>query len=221
MRLLIVEDNRALAEGLSTMLRAGGYVVDAVHDGESALAAIATHSFDLVILDLSLPDIDGLEILSEVRARALDTAVLVLTARGALDERVKGLDKGADDYLTKPFEVAEVEARIRALLRRRLGNRRARLECGALAFDLASRQAMLDGMPLDLPARELGVLQILISRADRVVSKAQIAETLTEFDAEISDNAVEQYVSRLRKRLEPHGLRIRTARGLGYCLEAG
>lgn len=219
MRLLIVEDNKTLADALSAMLRAGGYVVDAVNDGESAAAALAAHSFDLVLLDLSLPDMDGLEVLSRIRSRGSDCAVLVLTARGALDERIRGLDRGADDYMTKPFEVAEVEARIRALLRRRLGSRSARLECGPLVFDLTSRRAVLAGTPLDLPARELGVLQILISRSERVVSKTQIVEKLTEFDAEMSDNAVEQYVSRLRKRLEPHGLRIRTARGLGYCLE--
>ncbi|NRG16705.1 response regulator transcription factor [Rhizobiales bacterium] len=221
MRILIVEDNATLAEGLTSVLRSSGYVVDAVGDGESAMAALAAHSFDLVLLDLSLPDMDGLDILSDIRARGADCAVLVLTARGALDERIRGLDKGADDYMTKPFEVGEVEARIRALLRRLAGARDARLECGPLTFDLNARQAALNGTPLDLPARELNVLQILISRAEKVVSKTRIAERLSEFDEDISDNAVEQYVSRLRKRLEPHGVRIRTARGLGYCLEAG
>ncbi len=221
MRLLVVEDNRTLAAGLSAMLRSSGYVVDAVHDGETAEAVLAAHTFDLVVLDLSLPDMDGLELLSRIRARRTDCAVLVLTARGRLDERILGLDSGADDYMTKPFEIAELEARIRVLLRRKIGARTNRLECGPLVFDLDVRQASVCGEPLDLPARELSVLQILVSRPEHLVSKQVIAERLTEFDDEISDNAVELYISRLRKRLEPYGLRIRTARGLGYALEAG
>ncbi|MCA1299638.1 response regulator transcription factor [Stappia indica] len=221
MRLLVVEDNRALAAGLSQMLRAAGYVVDAVHDGETAEAALDTGSFDLIVLDLSLPDMDGLSLLRGLRARGTQTAVLVLTARGALDDRIRGLDCGADDYMTKPFEVEELVARIRALLRRHVGARSGVLDHGPLRFDLTHRQAYLGEVPLDLTARELNVLQILMSHPDRVVSKQQIAERLTEFGDDLSDNAVEQYVSRLRKRLEPHGLRIRTARGLGYRLEAG
>lgn len=219
MRLLIVEDNATLAAGIARVMGDAGYVADVVHDGEGARAALATGPFDLVILDLSLPDTDGLSLLSEIRARGTPTAVLVLTARGALDERVRGLDCGADDYMTKPFDVAELQARVRAVLRRHAGARGGRLEFGPLTFDIDARQALVDGRPLDLTARELSVLQILIGRSERVVSKQQIAERLTAFDDELSDNAVEQYVSRLRRRLEPHGLKIRTARGLGYALE--
>lgn len=219
-RLLIVEDNRTLADGLTQMLRGAGYAVDAVHEGEDAEAALATDAFDLVLLDLSLPDTDGMTLLRTIRARGLPCAVLVLTARGALDERIKGLDLGADDYMTKPFEFGELEARIRAVLRRHAGARGGRLECGRLVFDLTERIASVDGKPLDLTARELSVLQILVQRPERVVSKQHISERLSEFDADLSDNAVEQYISRLRKRLEPCGLRIRTARGLGYALEA-
>ena len=219
MRLLIVEDNKTLADGLAKVLMDGGYVVDVVQDGESAQAALAAGPFDLVVLDLSLPDTDGLDVLRWIRRQGVSVAVLILTARGALDERIRGLDIGADDYMTKPFDVTELKARVRAVLRRHAGARGGRLECGRLIFDIDARQALVDGVALDLTARELSVLQILIGRSERVVSKQQIAERLTAFDSDLSENAVEQYVSRLRRRLEPAGLRIRTARGLGYALE--
>ncbi len=221
MRLLVVEDNETLAQGLTAVLKGSGYAVDLVTDGQSAEAALATASYDLVILDLTLPDMDGLDVLKELRQQRNDCAVLVLTARGALDDRVKGLDLGADDYMTKPFEVPELEARVRVLLRRRAGLRSSKLDYGALSLDLSARQASLDGERIELPARELNVLEALFLKAEQVVSKQQIIESLADFDDDISENAVEQYVSRLRKRLEPYGLKIRTARGLGYILEAG
>ena len=219
MRILVVEDNRTLADGLLAVLRSSGYAVDVVHDGVSALAALATESFDLVVLDLSLPEMDGLDVLRELRAGGNRSAVLVLTARGALDERIRGLDLGADDYMTKPFEVAELEARVRVLLRRQSGLRSASISFGPLELDTASHTLSAGGRPLDVPARELQLIETLLRRAGAVVSKQAIIESLADFDDDLSANAVEQYVSRLRRKLAPHGLTIRTARGLGYYLD--
>jgi two-component system, OmpR family, response regulator len=218
-RILVVEDNRTLADGLLAVLRSSGYAVDVVHDGVSALAALATESFDLVVLDLSLPEMDGLDVLRELRAGGNRSAVLVLTARGALDERIRGLDLGADDYMTKPFEVAELEARVRVLLRRQSGLRSASIAFGPLELDTASHTLSAGGRPLDVPARELQLIETLLRRAGAVVSKQAIIESLAAFDDDLSANAVEQYVSRLRRKLAPHGLTIRTARGLGYYLD--
>jgi two-component system, OmpR family, response regulator TctD len=219
MRVLVVEDNQVLAGGLSVVLRNDGYVVDVVADGLSADAAIAAQDYDLVILDLTLPGMDGLEVLRSMRGRRSEATVLVLTARASVEDRVTGLDLGADDYLAKPFEIGELEARVRALLRRRLGLRTSTVACGPLTLDLKARSLTAEGRPLELPARELSVLETMMLAAGRVVSKQQIVESLSAFDEVISDNAIEQYVSRLRKRLAPIGLRIRTARGLGYYLE--
>ncbi len=219
MRVLVVEDNKVLAGGLSVVLRNDGYAVDVVADGLSADAAIATQDYDLVILDLTLPKMDGLDVLRAMRSRRSDAAVLVLTARASTEDRVKGLDLGADDYLAKPFEIGELEARVRALLRRRLGLRTSTVAFGPLTLDLKARSLTAGGKLLDLPARELSVLETMMVAAGRVVPKQQIAESLSAFDEAISDNAIEQYVSRLRKRLSVFGLRIRTARGLGYYLE--
>ena len=219
MRILVVEDNRTLADGLLAVLRSSGYAVDVVHDGVSALAALATESFDLVVLDLSLPEMDGLDVLRELRAGGNRSAVLVLTARGALDERIRGLDLGADDYMTKPFEVAELEARVRVLLRRQSGLRSASIAFGPLELDTASHTLSAGGRPLDVPARELQLIETLLRRAGAVVSKQAIIESLAAFDDDLSANAVEQYVSRMRRKLAPHGLTIRTARGLGYYLD--
>jgi two-component system, OmpR family, response regulator TctD len=158
-------------------------------------------------------------VLRAMRSRRSDAAVLVLTARASTEDRVKGLDLGADDYLAKPFEIGELEARVRALLRRRLGLRTSTVAFGPLTLDLKARSLTAGGKLLDLPARELSVLETMMVAAGRVVPKQQIAESLSAFDEAISDNAIEQYVSRLRKRLSVFGLRIRTARGLGYYLE--
>jgi len=219
MRILVVEDNKLLADGLAAVLRGSGYAVDVVRDGVSADAVLATESFDLVILDLTLPEMDGLEVLRAMRARQNRSAVLVLTARGALDERVKGLDLGADDYMTKPFEVSELEARVRVLLRRQAGLRGASVSYGEISLDTNSRTLSARGRSLDIPARELSVLETLLLRAGKVVAKQSIIQSLAAFDDDLSSNAVEQYVSRLRKRLAPYGLTVRTARGLGYYLD--
>lgn len=219
MRILVVEDNRALAAGLVAVLRGDGFAVDLVHDGPSALAALTAEAFDLVVLDLSLPGMDGLEVLREIRAAGVQTGVLILTARGALDERVRGLDLGADDYMTKPFEIAELEARVRVLLRRQSGRRGASIAFERLTLDTASRSVSVDGQMLDFPARELGLLETLLRRQGKVVSKQAILESLASFEDDLSENAIEQYISRLRRRLAPHGIIIRTARGLGYYLD--
>ena len=219
MRILLVEDNQDLAEGLSAILRGSGYAVDVVSDGASAHAVAATETFDLVILDLNLPEMDGLDVLRAMRARQNRAAVLILTARGAPEERIKGLDLGADDYMIKPFDVGELEARVRVLLRRQAGLRASTVSYGNVSLDLNTRSFSSGGAPIEIPARELGLLELLFMRAGKVVAKDAIMQSLTGFDDDLSSNAIEQYVSRLRKRLAPHGLTVRTARGIGYYLD--
>lgn len=219
LRILLVEDNKALSEGLFAILRGAGYAVDVVGDGASANAAAAAETFDLVILDLNLPEMDGLDVLRAMRARQNKAAVLILTARGTQEEKVRGLDLGADDYMIKPFDISEFEARVRVLLRRQAGLRASLVTYGNVALDLNSRTFSANGAPIDIPARELGLLETLFMRAGRVVAKEAIIQSLAAFDDDLSANAIEQYVSRLRKRLAPHGLTVRTARGIGYYLD--
>ncbi|GHC77814.1 response regulator transcription factor [Limoniibacter endophyticus] len=219
MHILLAEDNRDLADALWKLLRSNGYVVDVVHDGASADAVIAAQSFDLIILDLNLPELDGLDVLRAMRSRQNGAPVLILTARGSAEERVRGLDLGADDYMIKPFDVGEFEARIRVLLRRHAGLRSSTVRYGELSFDLTSRSFSTGDGALDLPARELGLLEVLMLRAGKVITKESIIQSMTAFDDDLSANAIEQYVSRLRKRLNPYGLTVRTARGIGYFLE--
>lgn len=219
MRILLVEDNLALADGLAALLRQSGYAVDVVHDGASAEALAAAESFDLVILDLNLPQMDGLDVLRAMRSRKNAAAVMILTARGAPEERVKGLDLGADDYLIKPFDIGEFEARVRSLLRRQAGLKTSSVSFGPLTLDLTTRSFSTQTAPLDLPARERDLLELLIVKAGRVVTRDAIVQSLTSLDDELSANAIEQYTSRLRKRLAPLGLTIRSARGLGYFLD--
>jgi two-component system OmpR family response regulator len=219
MRLLVVEDNARLAETLTSLLRGEGHAVDVASDGEEADATLAAEAFDLVILDLGLPGMDGLDVLRRLRDRRAETAVLILTSRGALDDRVKGLNLGADDYLTKPFEIEEFEARVRALLRRRARAAGSALTVGELSFDVSARIASMRGLPLDLPRRELDLLEALMVRAGRVASKRELVEAISAFDGSVSETAIELYVSRLRRKLEPDGVRIRALRGLGYMLE--
>ncbi len=219
MRILLAEDDLPLAEALTALLTGAGYAVDCVHDGLSAEDLAASENFDLVILDLNLPGLDGLGVLRSIRGRRNQAAVLILTARGASEDRVKGLDLGADDYVTKPFDVKEFEARVRSLLRRQAGLRAATIDLGPVTFDLVARQFRSRGEVLDLPARELALLELLFTRAGRVVTRDAIVQSLTSLDDELSGNAIEQYISRLRRRLAPLGLNLRTARGLGYFIE--
>lgn len=218
MRILLAEDDKIIADGLSRSLRQGGYAVDCAYTGLEADTALMTNSYDLLILDLGLPKLPGLEVLKRLRARNVQLPVLILTALDGTGDRVKGLDLGADDYMAKPFELAELEARVRALTRRSSGTAPV-ITCGALTYDQAGRVAQLDGQNLDLSARELGLLEILLSRVGRLVSKDQLVYHLCGWGEEVSHNAIEVYIHRLRKKLESGGVRIATVRGLGYCLE--
>jgi two-component system OmpR family response regulator len=219
MRILLVEDDLPLAEALTALLARTGYAVDCTHDGLSAEALVGAERFDLVILDLNLPDKDGLAVLRTLRARRVPVPILILTARGTPAERVAGLDLGADDYMVKPFDVREFEARIRSILRRQAGLHAAEVRIGPVRLDMAARRFSVNGEDMDLPARELALLELFFLRAGQVVAKEAIVQSLTSLDDSLSDNAIEQYVSRLRRRLQPHGLTLRTARGLGYLLE--
>ena len=219
MKILIVEDDPVLADGLTRSLRHAEYAVDGANNGQEADHVLTAQTYDLVILDLGLPGVDGFEVLRRLRRRGSAVPVLVLTARDALQDRVKGLDLGADDYMIKPFDLPELEARARALIRRGQSGGGSLLTHGSLVLDTAGRRATLAGEPLDLSARELGVLEVLMMRSGRVVNKEQLAEQLYGWDEEVGPNAIEVYVHRLRKKLEPAGVGIRTIRGLGYLLE--
>ena len=219
MRILIAEDDQVLADGLLRTLRKGGYAVDAVASGSEADAALADHQFDLFILDLGLPKMHGLEVLRKLRARGTTTPVLILTAADSVEQRVKGLDLGADDYMAKPFALQELEARVRALTRRGLGSATSVIRHGPLTFDANGRVAYLNDQMVELSARELSLLEVLLQRAGRLVSKDQLVEHLCEWGEEVSNNAIEVYIHRLRKKIEQGPVRIATVRGLGYCLE--
>lgn len=219
MRLLVAEDDPSLAEVLLRSLRHAGYAVDAVKNGEEADAALEANDFDLLILDIGLPRRSGLLVLKKLRERNARMPVLILTALDSVAARVAGLDAGADDYLVKPFELVELEARVRALTRRGMGVGSTRILHGALSYDQIGRSAYLNGQPVELSAREVSLLEIFLQRAGRVVSKDQLVNHLCEWGEEVSGNAIEVYVHRLRKKLEPGGVRIATVRGLGYSLE--
>jgi two-component system, OmpR family, response regulator len=219
MRLLLVEDDLPLAEALMSLLVSSGYAVDCVHDGEAARALVAAEQFDLMVLDLNLPELDGLSVLRAMRAQGNRAAVMILTARGAAEDRVRGLDLGADDYMAKPFDIREFEARVRSLLRRQAGLRSSTVSLGPVRLDLTTRQFSAQDQPMDLPPRERAILELLLTRAGKVVAKEAIMQSVTSLEDILSDNAIEQYVSRLRRRLQPFGLVLRTVRGIGYLLE--
>jgi len=219
MRILIVEDDEVLSDSLIRAMAAAGYATDHVADGEQALAMLLDGCYDLAILDLSLPRLDGLMVLRQLRAAKKSLPVIVLTARDSVNDRVLGLDFGADDYLTKPFSLVALEARVRALLRRGQGGGAATLVCGSLEFDSVGRRVTLAGEPAELSARELAVLETLLFRQGKVVSKEQLIESLCAWGEEVTPNAIEVYMHRLRKKLEPGGVDIRTVRGLGYMMD--
>lgn len=218
MRILLVEDDSALRDTLFQALRLAGYGVDPVSDGRAADNALAAGTYDLVVLDLGLPYLDGITVLRRLRGRQDRTPVLVLTARDGIDERVQGLKTGADDYLTKPFALPELEARIEALLRRAAGGQ-VRLTHGPLEFDLDGHVISINGQPADFSVREMMVLEVLMQRIGQVVIKTRLAQRISNWDDEIGVNTIEVYIHRLRKKLEPWGIRIRTIHGLGYLLE--
>lgn len=218
MRILLAEDDPVIADGIGRALKRGGYAVDHVGDGAEADAALASQPYDLLILDLGLPRLPGIEVLKRLRARKSALPVLILTAQDGVEDRVRGLDAGADDYLTKPFALPELEARVRALTRRGTGQPRC-IEVGKLSYDQADRVVKIGCQVVDLSAREIGLLEVFILRVGRLVSKDQLVDHLCGWGEEVSSNAIEVYVHRLRKKLEASGVRIVTVRGLGYCLE--
>ena len=219
MRILIVEDDPIVADGLMRIMRRHNYAVTHESNGRRADQLLSAQEFELVILDMGLPDMDGAEVLRRLRARNQQVPVLILTARDKVEDRVRGLDYGADDYLAKPFDLLELEARIRALLRRGQSASSALLQVGELCLDTAGHRATLCGEPLELSARELSVLEVLMLRVGRVVSKELLSEQMCALGEEMSVNAIEVYVHRLRKKIETGNVNIRTLRGLGYLLE--
>jgi two-component system OmpR family response regulator len=219
MRTLIAEDDAILADGLTRSLREAGYAVDWVKTGIEADSALAAAEFDLLILDLGLPKMAGLEVLKRLRGRDSHLPVLILTAQEGVESRVRGLDLGADDYLAKPFALAELEARVRALTRRGQAGAPTLITHGVLTYDTVGKIARVNGVPIELSARELALLEILVQRVGRMVSKEQLVDHLCEWGEEVSANAIEVYVHRLRRKLEAGAVKILTVRGLGYCLE--
>jgi len=219
MRILLAEDDPVLSDALLRALTQAGYATDWVSSGDDAEGACLANSYNLIILDLGLPKQDGLSVLQGLRNRNNSVPVLILTARDTLSDRVAGLDLGADDYLTKPFDLPELEARIRALIRRGPQANPVNLSCGPIRLDVQGQRAFMEEQPLELSAKELKLLEILLRNMGRVVSKEQLVEHLYSWDDEVSENAIEVYIHRLRKKLEPAQIPIQTIRGLGYLME--
>ena len=222
MRILVVEDAARIAQAITSRLRGQGHAVDCLASGLEAREVLRYQRYDLILLDLGLPDWDGTELLAWLRNKGDKVPVLVVTARSAISDRIAALDLGADDYLIKPFDAEEMEARIRALLRRVQGEAVNQTRLGRLALDRAACVVRVDGRRLDLPQREFRVLEILLAGTGKVLAKEEIADQLFNFDEATGLNAVEVYVGRLRRRLAEAeaGIEIRTLRGLGYLIEA-
>lgn len=219
MRILIAEDDPAIAAAITDALRRAGHAVDHVASGSDADAALQDDIHDLLILDLGLPGLDGSDVLQRLRERGSGMPVLVITAREDLHERVRVLDLGADDYLVKPFALAEFEARIRALQRRSATRGMAEMVIGELRLDLPGRRAWHGDEALELTAREFGVLEALASRPERITSRAQLVEALCDWDQDLTYNGLDIAIHRLRRKLQGSGANVRTVRGLGYLLE--
>jgi two-component system OmpR family response regulator len=219
MKILVVEDDTVLAAALTRALNQAAYTVDLVEDGEEASRVLDANTYDLVVLDIALPKLDGMSVLRRLRDRRSHVPVLILTARDTLEDRVAGLDLGADDYMPKPFDLAEFEARVRALLRRANYGGGGSLTHGLLRFDAAARRLFHGERAVDVSARELAVIELLLSRQGRVVSKEQIIDCLFGWGEDVGSNAIEVYIHRVRRKLEPFGIEIRTVRGMGYLLD--
>ena len=225
-RILLVEDDAALARGLVALLNHSGYDVESVATGHAALARQAVGAYAVIVLDLGLPDVSGLEVLRQLRTGEQQSRsgvercpVLILTARSALEDRVQGLDLGADDYLLKPFEPPELLARLRALMRRAQGDPSPSITVGRLTFERANGAFHLGDELLELPRRERAVLEQLVIRVGKIVLREKLADMVFGLDEDVGPNALEVYIGRLRKRLAAGGPQIRTVRGLGYMLE--
>ncbi len=220
MRIAIVEDNQPLADGIAKSFRADGHGVDAIYHGADADQFLQLEPTDLIILDINLPGVSGLQILKNLRQRKIQTPVLLLTARATLTDKVDGLDLGADDYLEKPFDLAELKARARALLRRADRQITTVINVGHLEFDPTARQIKISGETIELPRREYALAEILINGKDRIISKHQILDHLYGLDSDVDEKTVELYIHRLRKRIAGSGAEIKTARGLGYSFRS-
>ncbi|MBD2837738.1 response regulator transcription factor [Pseudomonas sp. JM0905a] len=217
MRLLLVEDDNALGAGVRAGLRQEGYTIDWLTDGASALHALQTEEFDLVILDLGLPRLDGLQVLQQLRAGGSTVPVLVLTARDATEDRILGLDAGADDYLVKPFDLNELKARLRALLRRSAGRPQVLIEHNGVVLDPASQQVSYQGSPVALTPKEYQLLHELLSQPGKVITRERLVQTLYGWDEEAESNTLEVHIHHLRKKLSSD--LIRTVRGIGYLVD--
>lgn len=217
---MVVEDNASVAKGIRYYLEDQGHAVDLLFDGDEAAAFLKSDDADIAVLDLSLPGQDGLTILREMRARGDSRPVLVLTARSETQDKIAGLDAGADDYLSKPFEMDEFGARIRALSRRVTEISVTKAEIGAVSFDKTARMLLVRGTPLEIPRREVALFERLLQSDGRIVSKQQLLDSLYGTGADVDEPVVEVYVSRLRKRLKPHRVEIIAKRGLGYLMRA-
>jgi two-component system OmpR family response regulator len=220
MRITLIEDNASLAKGIRYCLEDTGHAVDLVSDGDTAERYLHSDGADLIILDINLPGIDGLTLLKQMRQRGDIRPVILLTARAETEDRVIGLDAGADDYLIKPFEMAELEARVRALLRRRKIPQQQFQQIGSLRYDVAGRQLFDGEVEIDLPRREMSVFECLFAANGRLVSKSTLLDHVYGVGTDVADTVVEVYVSRLRRRLTPYDVQIKTQRGLGYQLSA-
>jgi two-component system OmpR family response regulator len=218
MRILLAEDDTTLASQVKTLLTAEGRVVDVAHDGEEAGFLGSTEPYDMIILDLGLPTRDGISILKEWRSEGLDTPVLILTARDGWTDRVDGLDAGADDYITKPFHMPELAARVRAMLRRKSGRTNPLFEKDGVAFDTRNAKVTLGGVPVDLTSQEVAVLSYLIHNAGRLISRTELSEHIYEYDGDRDSNTIAVFITRLRKKLGPEF--IQTIRGRGYMVDA-
>ena len=219
MKFLLVEDNKELANAICSRMRLDGHVVDHAENLGDASAFSATGNYDLILLDIMLPDGDGRSFLKQHRASDLNTPVIVLTARSQVSDRIGSLDLGADDYVTKPFDHAELEARCRAVLRRKSGNAKTSIEIGGIVFDPVAGKLTVRGEDIPLRNRELRLLELFLNAPGMVFSKQKLMDRLFSYDNDVSENAIEVYVGRLRKHLEPSRLKITTLRGLGYRMD--